>query len=761
MNDPTRRGGAPYPGATPQGRALASGVLRASAEPMRGRGDAFEPIQIRIAAEECRDLTRAAKKEWLLANGIGGFCASTVVGLNTRREHGLLVAPIGGGVGRAVVLSKMKETVHVPGATRSIDTSFYPGVVHPRGYELCTGFTRYPLPTFTFQGRRWHLERRVSLVHGEHAVVVRYRLLSPDEAPRIETSRVATDTEHVESTGAPRERGAHGKRRRGKRAAKSMEPSHAASDAPVDRVLLRVRPQFAFRPLHTLAQKNGYIQRNISIRELGAHGSVMRCTPYPDWDPVYLVCDEARFAEQHDWYKSVEYPKDRYRGLEFTEDLFSYGSFECELEIGATMSVKCTLRAPETRTSPWTERQEIERLSRVMVSAPDDTPFARRLVLAADQFVVHRERDVPSVITGYPFICDYARDTLIGMPGLMLIPGRFREAKAVLRAYARALDGGLLPDRVDEGERPHYGGVDATLWFYVAIFKYLQYTADFDFIRTELRIPMLETVRYFEEGTRCGVRVDDDGFLRCGEAGQAPTWMDARVDGKPVTPRDGKPVEVNALWYNALRVLERVAERFSIPNDVARFSERARRVESGFHALFWNAAKGCLNDVVHRAGVDDSVRPNQLLAITLPFPLLDSESAESVLRVVRERLLVPRGLRTLDPEHPAYRGAYEGSDAERHYAAHQGTAWTWLFGSYLTALTKVRGAEGRAEAARLLEPLEHHLLSDGLGQLSELSWGNPPHWPRGNMAQATAVAEVLRAYHEDVLGRAPGQALTR
>ena len=697
--------------------------MRAGARPLRARRDAFAAVQIAIEADECRDLTRASKKEWLLTNGVGGFCASTIVGLNTRREHGLLVAPIGGGVGRALVLSKMKETVHVPGASRSIDTSYYPGVVHPRGYELCTGFMRYPLPTFTFAGSRWRLEKRVSMVHGENAVVVRYRLLEQTEPPA---------------------------RRAG-----------AKDPPPVDGVRLRVRPQFAFRPLHALARKNGYIQRNISVRELGAHGSVMRCTPYPDWDPVYLVCAEARFVEGHDWYKSVEYPKDRYRGLEFTEDLFSYGHFESELRVGETLSVKCTLRAPETLTSPWSERHEIDRLSKLMASAPDDTPFARRLVLAADQFIVHREREVPSVITGYPFVFDYARDTLIGMTGLMLICGRFREAKAVLRAYARALDHGLLPDRVDEGTRPHYGSVDATLWFYTAIFKYLQYTADFDFIRTELRIPMLETVRYFEEGTRCGVRVDDDGFLCCGEPGAAPTWMDARVDGQPVTPRDGKPVEVNALWYNALRVLERVAERFSIPNDVARFARRAQQVESRFHGMFWNEANGCLNDVVHRAGVDDSVRPNQLLAITLPFPLLDSESAEGVLSVVGERLLTPRGLRTLDPQHPAYRGAYEGSDSERQYAAHQGTAWTWLFGQYLTALAKVRGAAGRAQAARALEPLENHLLSDGLGQLSELSWGDPPHWPRGNVAHAAAVGEVLRAYHEDVLGRAPGLALTR
>lgn len=708
-------------------RAFGSGAVPVEGQPLRMQRNAFDPVQIRVGPEECRDLTRAAKKEWLLANGIGGFASSTVVGLNTRREHGLLVAPVGGGVGRAMVLSKMKETVHVPGASRSLDTSFYPGVVHPRGYELCTSFVRYPLPTFFFAGLRWRLERRVALVHNESTVVVSYRLLQRATAGRGRTEAPAVDP-----------------------------------DVPslLDHVRLRVRPQFGFRLLHALGMENDDIQRNVSVRNLGANGSVMRCTPYPDWDPVYLICAEARFTEAQDWYKNVEYPKDRYRGLEFTEDLFSYGYFEAELRMGETMSVKCTLRAPEAHAAPWSERHEVERLSRVMVSAPDDTPFARRLVLAADQFIVHRERDVPAVVSGYPFVSDRARDTLIAMTGLLLIAGRYREAKALLRAYARALDRGLLPDRLDDGARLEYASVDATLWFYIAIFKYLQYTADFDFIRTELRLPMLETVRYLEEGTRGGIQIDGDGFLRCGQPGAALTWMDARVDGQPVTPRDGKPVEVNALWYNALRILERVAERFSIPNDVARFSQRADRVESRFRSLYWNEAKGCLNDVVHREGVDDSIRPNQLLAVTLPFPLLDSESAESVVRVVGERLLTPRGLRTLDPEHAAYRGAYEGSDSEREYAAHQGTAYTWLFGAYLTALTKVRGGAGRAEAARLLEPLERHVVLDGLGQLSELFWGDAPHWPRGNIAHAAAVGEVLRAYHEDVLGRAPGAGLT-
>ncbi len=317
--------------ATASARAAGARTSPAGAEPLRLRANAFDPVQIRLDAEECRNLTRAAKKEWLLANGIGSFAATTVVGLNTRREHGLLVAPVGGGIGRAMVLSKMKETVHVPGASRSIDTSFYPGVVHPRGYELCTGFSRYPLPTSTFAGRRWHLERRVSLVHGEHAVVVRYRLLpaesSAPAAAGAVTDAGAAGTHAAGPKASKKQSGATS--RKAAQGQTKKPPGTGGEDLPLlERVRLRVRPQFAFRALHDLARKNGHIQRNISVRDMGAHGSVMRCTPYPDWDPVYLVSADARFTEEHDWYRNVEYPKDRYRGLAFTEDLFSYGYFE-------------------------------------------------------------------------------------------------------------------------------------------------------------------------------------------------------------------------------------------------------------------------------------------------------------------------------------------------------------------------------------------------------------------------------------------------
>jgi predicted glycogen debranching enzyme len=744
---------------------------------------AFEPFQVRFDDKICGDLTRASKKEWLLTNGLGGYAMSTIAGLNTRRYHGLLVAAMRSPVGRAVVLSKMDEIVELPTGPLALDTNFYPGVVHPRGFEHIENFTLYPFPTVHFAGPGWRLSKTVHLVHGENTVVVTYRMLPAFKprrtAKKSKSGRGAAESDHelIDPT-APARRdllaGVFGGQEAATREtmppppleAPAIEAVKSDSDSPpagaaefraLEALRLRVRPLFAFRDTHALSAVNDRIERSFGVRSHEGRGTIVRCVPYPEWEPVYLVCREAAFVESAEWYKNFEYPQERYRGLDFKEDLWSYGYFEGELRVGDSLAVVCTLHAPEKRAPVWPVEIEIERRRQVS-GAGEERPFLRQLHLAADQFLVRRDRDLTSIVAGYPWFTDRSRETLMAVPGLLLVTGRFREAKAVLRTYARALDRGMLPNRMpDTGERSEYGSVDATLWLFIALFKYLQYTGDFDFVKTELRIPLLETIRYYEEGTRYGIRVESDGLLRCGEPGRALTWMDARAGDEPVTPRHGKPVEVNALWYNALKIMERLAERFSIPSDMARFARMAEKIEDSFFATFWNAGAGCLHDVVDYAGPDAAIRPNQILAVSLPFPLLDSESAQSVVRVVGAKLLTPNGLRTLDPEHPNYRGVYDGDAKQRNAALHQGTAWSWLLGPYVSALVKANGAAGRAEATKLLQHFEVHALEDGLGQVSELFWGNAPHWPRGCPASTVAVAEILRASVEDVLGRVPGR----
>lgn len=739
----------------------------------------FAPVQVRFDAKICRDLTRSSKKEWLLTNGLGGYAMSTISGLNTRRWHGLLVAAMRPPAGRVVVLSKMEETLELPSGPISLDTNFYPGVVHPRGFENLESFALYPFPTAAFAGAGWRLEKTVVLVHGENTVLVTYRMLPahrPRRGDRGARVKAATATSaSVPVPAAPRTpRSPDGAtdEQPGGATAPSVQVAQivqtvrsaagpipdAAPLAPLEILRLRVRPLFAFRAAGELGQESERLQRSFGVRTLDQRGSVVRVAPFPEWEPVYLVCREAVFIESCDWYKNLEYPQERYRGLEFREDLWSYGYYVAELRVGESISVACTLHPPEKRAPVWPVEKEIQRRIQVMQQVPDDAPLVRRLALAAEQFLVKRERDLVSIAAGYPWRLEHARDTMLALPGLLLVTGRHREAKSVLRTWARTLDRGLLPNRLPDGTgKPEFGSVDATLWFFVAVFKYLQYTGDFDFVKTELRIPMLETVRYFGEGSRYGIRVEGDGLLRCGEPGMALTWMDARAGDQPVTPRPGKPVEVNALWYNALRILERLAVRFSIPSDMARFGRMAEKLEENFLSTFWNEDLGCLVDVVDHGGTDASIRPNQILAVSLPFPLLDSESAQSVVGVVGEKLLTPMGLRTLDPSHSDYKGIYDGDPKQRHAAHHQGTAWSWLLGPYISALVKASGAPGRHAAGKLLEPFHQHLTEDGLGQVSEIFWGNAPHWPRGCPAHAAAVGELLRAYHEDVLGKNPGR----
>jgi predicted glycogen debranching enzyme len=711
----------------------------AKAAPVPDARAAFAGVQVRFDAKICRDLTRSSKKEWLLANGLGGYAMSTISGLNTRRWHGLLVAAMRPPVGRVVVLSKMEEALELAAGPLALDTNFYPGVVHPRGFENLESFALYPFPTAVFAGAGWRLEKTIVLVYGENTVVVTYKMLPAHRARRGDRGRKS-------AVSVPPVRPAAG-------SAPAAEPV-----APLASLRLRLRPLFAFRAAGDLGQESERLQRSFGVRAVEQHGSILRVVPFPEWEPVYLVCRQAPFVDSSDWYKNLEYPQERYRGLEFREDLWSYGYYAAELRTGESISIACTLHPPEKRTHVWPVEKEIQRRMQVMQQVADDSPLARRLGLAAEQFLVKRDRDLVSIAAGYPWMSEHARDTMVALPGLLLVTGRHREAKSVLRTWARTLDRGLLPNHLPDGTgKPEFGSVDATLWFFVAVFKFLQYTGDFDFVKTELRIPMLETVRYFGEGSRHGVRVESDGLLRCGEPGMALTWMDARANDQPVTPRPGKPVEVNALWYNALRILERLAERFSIPSDMARFGRMAEKVEESFLATYWNEALGCLADVVDHGIADAAIRPNQILAVSLPFPLLDSESAQSVVRTVGQRLLTPFGLRTLDPSHSEYRGIYDGDPKQRHAAYHQGTVWSWLLGPYISALVKANGAPGRLEAGKLLEPFHQHLTEDGLGQVSEIFWGNAPHWPRGCPAHAAAVGELLRAYHEDVLGKNPGR----
>jgi predicted glycogen debranching enzyme len=345
---------------------------------------------------------------------------------------------------------------------------------------------------------------------------------------------------------------------------------------------------------------------------------------------------------------------------------------------------------------------------------------------------------------------------MISLPGLCLVTGRHGEAKGILRAFAAAVDRGLLPNRFrDRGEAPEYNTVDATLWFFVAIKRYLDATGDEAFVRDELLAVLEDVLAWHRRGTHHGIHVDEDGLLYAGEPGVQLTWMDARVGDWVVTPRRGKPVEIQALWYNALRILAELEGRFGRPEKSAELGADAEHARRRFVELFWNGAAGCLYDCVdQRAGaaaieIDDRVRPNQVLALALPYELLDPARAAAVLAVVETRLLTPFGLRSLDAGHPDYRPRYQGGPAQRDASYHQGTVWSWLLGPFVTALVRVRGDEGRRQARGLLERAAAHLGEACVGSVSEIFDAEAPFTPRGCPAQAWGVAEWLRAAIEE------------
>ena len=484
---------------------------------------------------------------------------------------------------------------------------------------------------------------------------------------------------------------------------------------------LELRPLLAFRDVHALTHNNPDLNKAFK-----SEPGLLTLQLYQQLPKLYLTHNAATVTPEGHWYYNFEYPIERERGLESREDLF------CPAALGFVFS------GPGTATV-------------VASTSPQTLAEIRPPTRQSDQFLVRRG-DLETVIAGYHWFADWGRDTMISLPGLTLINGRFDVARNILLAFAGYVDQGMLPNRFpDAGAAPEYNTVDATLWFFEAIRAYLQYTDDFPFVREHLYEPLRSILDYHLQGTRYGIHVDTDGLIYAGEPGVQLTWMDAKVSDWVVTPRQGKPVEIQALWYNALLVMSSLAAKFEEP-DIAHFMEElAARAYGSFHAQFWNPQTGCLYDVVDGEARDGSIRPNQVIALSLHHALVSGTQALQVLDTVEQHLLTPYGLRTLSPTDPRYRGRYEGSLQDRDAAYHQGPVWPWLTGPFVTAYIKAHGAtpESKARAAGWLRAIGQHTETTGIGQIPELLDGDAPHHPRGCLSQAWSVAEIRRAAAED------------
>ncbi len=647
-----------------------------------------------VSPEDCRNLERGLGLEWLETNGRGGFASGTVAGPNTRRYHALLLIARNPPVDRFVLVNHLEEQIEMGGQSVSLSANCYPGVVHPDGYRRCRGFSSDPWPTWTYDLGDAQVIREIFCPQGRDMVVIRWRL--------------------------------------------------AAAKGQAARLV--VRPMLSGRDYHSTHHENNGLWPG--VRGTGP----VSWRPY-DGVPVPKAFSSGRYHHAPEWYRRVQFPVEQERGLDGEEDWWSPGEFTTTLAAGRSAHLVFTTEPVETVDVEAIVRDERLRRQRLADGTPGNDRLVRSLRQAAGAYFSDRGTG-KTVIAGYPWFTDWGRDTFISLPGLCLVTGCHEIARQVIAAFAAHVSQGMIPNRFpDAGETPEYNTIDASLWFIHAVGRYLDATKDEAGVR-ELAWPAVRAILDgYRQGTRYGIRMDGDGLIAGGAPGMQLTWMDAKVGDRVVTPRHGKPVEIQALWVRALAVGEELAAKFSDKAFAARCDEDRIKAIKSFRVRFWHEQGGYLYDVVDGENGDDaSFRPNQIYAAFFPGELLEDKQAKRVVQVVEERLLTSVGLRTLAPGDAQYRPRYEGGVHNRDGAYHQGTAWPFLLGPFVTAWVKVHGGtpEAKRVARGFLDGLEAHLQEACIGQVSEIFDADAPHRPRGCFAQAWSVAEPLRALVEDV-----------
>jgi len=657
-----------------------------------GSGPPASPAVEAVAfgRDVCGDPESASAREWLVTNGIGGYASGTVGGIPTRRYHGLLVAAVQPPVGRRLLAVRLGERLRGPGFEVSLDAvRWASGTVAPDGFRHLESFRLDGVvPVWTYAIGAVQVEKRVWMARGSNTTYVEYRLPEGSGPASLGLDVFAADRDH-----------------------------HGA--APGTDATFRIEP----------------VPGGLRVQ-----GSDV---------PLPVLAPGPQVMPRHTWYRNHDLARERDRGFDGVDDDLLAASLEVTLPPGGvfTLTLSTEPDPPHPGASLETLRaHEADLLARADGETPVPAPaWIRRLALAADQFVVMRSGTAPgsTVLAGYPWFGDWGRDTMIALPGLALATGRPEVAAHVLRTFAPFVSRGMLPNFFPEaGAQPEYNTVDAALWYFEAVRQTYRATRDRSLLE-DLLPALTEIVEWHLRGTRFGIQVDPgDGLLRAGEAGWQLTWMDARADGREITPRIGKPVEVNALWINALASLIYIHRELGrSPNG---FDARLSAAKTGF-ARFWNPDRGYCFDVIDGPDGDDpTLRPNQIFAVSLPVTALPKDRLRGVVDACAHELLTSHGLRSLAAAEPGYAGRYQGGASARDAVYHQGPVWGWLLGPFALAHWRVYGDP--AAAARFLEPMRFHLQNHGLGTLSEIFDGDAPHRPRGCFAQAWTVGEILRAW---------------
>lgn len=652
------------------------------------------------------------KREWAVTNGIGGYAGSSMIGAHSRTHQGYLIASLHAPIERYLVFSKINETVTVGTKTVSFETSQHRAsgkTVYAEGQKFLTSFIYDGSVHYAYETDNFSFKKHITLKKNANVCAVAYELTAGDSDCTFTLTPLFNYREHSESS---------------------------TPDT------LKFETFTEDRAFYLVPEKN----KDIAIRFQTSEGT------FSERETVYDIDMQLQIE--------VDLETD---GLDC-----HYCPVDLSIAVPANttkkVSILCSIGdvnerpAPVSATEAFSILEENARChAELFEKAGYRDSFANQLVLASDQFLTYRESTkMMTVLAGLPWFTDWGRDTMIAFTGLTLCTKRFKEAEEILLTFARYIRHGIVPNMFpDDNMPPLYNTVDASLWYFYAVYQYLHYNPATEaeaFVKEQIFPHLKEIISAYEKGTDFSIYMEDDGLIHAGSGLDQITWMDVRVGDWVATPRHGKPVEINALWYNALRIMESLCEKFD--EDASAYRTRAEQVKESFNAKFWDSANQCLFDVVDGDEPDDHIRPNQVYAVSLPFSLLPEEQEKAVVALVEKELFVGCGLRSLAPDHPDYHGIYCGALAKRDAAYHQGTAWGFLLGGFFSAYMKVNhhSSSAAANAVRMLEPVRKHLTDSGcIGSISEIFDGDAPHNPRGCYAQAWSVGEVLRCYCEDIL----------
>lgn len=652
------------------------------------------------------------KREWAVTNGIGGYAGSSMIGAHSRTHQGYLIASLHAPIERYLVFSKINETATVGTSTVSFETSQHCAsgkTVYTEGQKFLTSFIYDGSVHYTYETDNFSFEKHITLKRNANVCAVAYELTAGDSDCTFTLTPLFNYREHSESS---------------------------TPDT------LKFETFTEDRTFYLVPEKN----KDIAIRFQTSEGT------FSERETVYDIDMQLQIE--------VDLETD---GLDC-----HYCPVDLSIAVPANttkkVSILCSIGDVNERPSPVSATEAFSILeenarchAELFEKAGYRDSFANQLVLASDQFLTYRESTkMMTVLAGLPWFTDWGRDTMIAFTGLTLCTKRFKEAEEILLTFARYIRHGIVPNMFpDDNMPPLYNTVDASLWYFYAVYQYLHYNPAAEaetFVKEHIFPHLKGIISAYEKGTDFSIYMEDDGLIHAGSGLDQITWMDVRVGDWVATPRHGKPVEINALWYNALRIMESLCEKFD--EDASAYRTRANQVKESFNAKFWDSSNQCLFDVVDGDEPDDHIRPNQIYAVSLPFSLLPEEQEKAVVALVEKELFVGCGLRSLAPDHPDYHGIYCGALAKRDAAYHQGTAWGFLLGGFFSAYMKVNHHSSSAaeNAVRMLEPVRKHLTDSGcIGSISEIFDGDAPHNPRGCYAQAWSVGEVLRCYCEDIL----------